>query len=144
MSRIDDVIEREIRIAARPETIFPFFIDPEKMIQWKGIEATLDPQPGGTYQIKLNETEIIQGQYVEIVPYSRIVFSWGWLGEDHPLPPGNSTVEFTFRADGDETIVRLRHSGVPSSLLQGHEQGWDYFLRRLVEAAKGHDSNASS
>ena len=40
------VVEREVRIAARPETVFDFFIDPEKMRQWKG-RAELDPQPGG-------------------------------------------------------------------------------------------------
>ena len=50
MSTNDDVIEREVRIAARSETIFAFFTDPAKMIQWKGIQASLDPQPGGTYQ----------------------------------------------------------------------------------------------
>ena len=34
-----DAVEREVRIAARPETIFPFFVEPEKMMRWKGISA---------------------------------------------------------------------------------------------------------
>ena len=44
-----DVVEREVRIAARPETVFAFFTDPVKMLRWKGISATLDPRPGGIY-----------------------------------------------------------------------------------------------
>ena len=28
------VVEREVRIAARPETVFEFFTDPEKMVLW--------------------------------------------------------------------------------------------------------------
>lgn len=43
-------LERQVRIAARPETIFVFFVDPQKMLQWKGIEAELDPRPGVSFE----------------------------------------------------------------------------------------------
>src|SRR5213080_2708377 len=43
--------EHELRIAARPETVFGYFTDPEKMVQWMGAEATLDPRPGGVCRI---------------------------------------------------------------------------------------------
>jgi len=52
------VVTRTIHIAARPETVFAFFIDPLKMRQWKGINATLDPHPQGQFQVALNEQEI--------------------------------------------------------------------------------------
>ena len=35
-----DIVEREIYIQARAETIFAFFIDPQKLIRWKGLQAT--------------------------------------------------------------------------------------------------------
>jgi uncharacterized protein YndB with AHSA1/START domain len=41
--------ELEVRIQARPESVFEFFVDPEKMKRWKGTEAELDPRPGGTW-----------------------------------------------------------------------------------------------
>ena len=44
-----DAGELEVRIQARPETVFEFFVDPEKMRRWKGTEAELDPRPGGTW-----------------------------------------------------------------------------------------------
>ena len=52
-----DVVHQEVRIAARPETIFPFFTDPEKMKRWQGIDITLDPKPGGIYRVNMNGNE---------------------------------------------------------------------------------------
>ena len=70
-----DVVEREVRIAARPETIFPFFTDPAKMVRWKGVHATLDPRPGGIYRVDVTGRDVARGEYVEVVPYTRVVFT---------------------------------------------------------------------
>src|SRR6266567_2081307 len=75
-----EVVEREIHIAARPEIVFSFFTDPEKLVRWLGIRATLNAQPGGACHIHINERDLVGGQYLEVVPYSRVVFTWGWEG----------------------------------------------------------------
>ena len=134
-----DEVEREIRIVARPETVFAFFTDPAKMIQWKGTHATLDPRPGGIYRVSINERNIARGEYLEVVPFSRVVFTWGWEGEGQPLPPGSTTVEITLTADGEGTIVRLRHLGLPAEHREIHAEGWGHFLPRLMAAAEGRD-----
>jgi len=137
---ISDVVEREVRIAARPETIFSFFIDPARMMRWKGIDNALDPHPGGIFRTNLNGHDVVRGQYLEIVPYTRIVFTWGWEGDDSPLPPGSTTVEVSFIPDNGETIVRLRHIGLATpELRRSHAMGWDHYLPRLVAAAQGID-----
>ena len=41
------VYERTLAIDASPETVWEFLVDPEKLMRWKGINADLDPQPGG-------------------------------------------------------------------------------------------------
>lgn len=135
----DNIIMQQIRIKARPETIFPFFTDPAKMLQWKGIEVELDPQPNGIYRANITGQDIACGEYVEVVPYSRVVFTWGWEGEGHPVPPGSSTVEITLTPDGDETIVQLRHEGLPAEAQAAHSEGWTHFLSRLQIAAGGGD-----
>ena len=38
-----DVLEVSVHIAAQPETVFPYFTDPVRYVQWMGSEATLDP-----------------------------------------------------------------------------------------------------
>ncbi|NWJ48933.1 MAG: SRPBCC domain-containing protein [Chloroflexi bacterium] len=133
-------VEREIWIDARPETIFPFFTDPVKLTKWKGVKATLDPQPGGIYRTNITGRDIVSGKYVEVSPYNRVVFTWGWEGEGSPLPPGTSTVEINLVPDGQGTRLHLKHSNLPTpEMLKSHTEGWEHFLPRLVEASLGND-----
>lgn len=134
---LNDFVEREVRIAARPEVVFEFFTDPVKMIRWKGIDCALDARPSGIYRCNVTGRDIARGEYVEVVPHSRIVFTWGW--ENSPIPPGSTTVEVTLIPDSDGTIVRLRHSGLTGEALQQHAEGWEHFLARLAAAAEGRD-----
>jgi uncharacterized protein YndB with AHSA1/START domain len=129
-----DEITREIYIAAPPQAVYVYFTDPVKVLAWKGMDATLDPRPGGVYRLNLGEGNIVLGEYVRLKPYSQIVFTWGWEGVDSPLPPGSSTVEVNFVAERSGTLVRLRHYGLPSAVRQQHAEGWDYFLPRLERA----------
>ena len=133
------VLERQIRISARPEVVFSFFTDPVKLIRWKGVRAELDPRPGGVYRVEINGRDIVLGKYVEIVPFTRVVFTWGWEGENSPLPPGSTTVEITLIPDGEGTIVRLRHLGLPPEQREAHAEGWEHFLPRLGLAAAGQE-----
>jgi uncharacterized protein YndB with AHSA1/START domain len=139
------VVEREIRIAARPETVFDFFIDPEKMILWKGRRAELDPRPGGVYRVEINDVAIARGEYVEVDPPTKVVFTWGWEGQEsgpHAVKPGSSRVEVTLEPDGDGTLVRLRHLDLPEGSREIHGQGWDMYLARLTAVAEGRDPGA--
>jgi uncharacterized protein YndB with AHSA1/START domain len=136
------VVEREVRIAARPETVFDFFIDPEKMVEWKGRRAELDPRPGGAYRVEINDQAIARGEYVEVDAPSRVVFTWGWEGQEdgeHAVPPGSSRVEVDLIPDGDGTLVRLRHLDLPEESREIHRQGWDLYLGRLAKVAAGED-----
>jgi uncharacterized protein YndB with AHSA1/START domain len=133
-------IEREMRIDASRETVFEFFTDPAKMVRWKGVTATLDPRPGGLYRVQMNEQAVARGEYVVVDPPNRVVFTWGWEGDDAPTPPGTSTVEVTFTPDGDGTLVRLVHTGLPSpESAEAHGRGWDQYMPRLAIAVAGGD-----
>jgi uncharacterized protein YndB with AHSA1/START domain len=136
------VVEREIRIAARPETVFDFLVDPEKMVRWKGRSAELDPRPGGVYRVEISDQAIARGEYVEIERPKRVVFTWGWEGQEtgpHGVAPGSSRVEVELSPDGDGTLVRLRHLDLPEDEREIHGQGWDNYLGRLAKAAAGED-----
>jgi uncharacterized protein YndB with AHSA1/START domain len=138
-TREPNVVAREIRIDASPETVFEFFTDPKKMVQWKGRAADLDPSAGGTYRVEISDRAIAAGEYVEVDPPKRVVFTWGWEGQDTPVPPGSSTVEVTLEPDGDGTIVRLRHKDLPEEARGEHGHGWDHYLGRLAKAVAGED-----
>jgi uncharacterized protein YndB with AHSA1/START domain len=138
VSEIDSVVS-EIRVAARPRTVFAYFVDPDKLVRWIGTWVEIQPRPGGSLAIDMNPHTRARGEYLEVVPYSRVVFSWGWL-DDENLPPGSSTVEVTLTPDGDGTHVRLVHRGLlTADIREQHRMGWQLYLPRLAEAASGGD-----
>lgn len=130
-----DAVVCEIRIAARPETVFAFFTDPLKVRVWKGPALALEPRPGGAYRVTIAD-DVARGEFVEVVPYRRIVFTWGWEGNGRKLvEPGKSTVEIALIPDGDGTIVRLTHRGLSEEARGLHAEGWNHYLPRLAVAA---------
>ena len=131
-------VNSEIRIEAPPEAVFPFLTDPEKIVRWKGVEAAVEAVPGGVYRVNVTGRNYAVGEYAEIDPPRRVVFTWGWEG-DEQLPPGSSTVTIELIPDGDETIVRLTHSGLPEGADAAQLEGWKHFLPRLATVAAGGD-----
>jgi len=136
MSTDVEVIERVIDIEASPETVFTLLTDPTEYVKWKGRAATLVPRPGGEFSVTFKDAAV-RGEYVEIVPNRRVVFTWGWEGPDAVVGPGGSMVEIELEPRGTGTRLRLRHRGLPVAELASHSEGWDYFLPRLTTIAEG-------
>lgn len=130
------VVEQTLRIEARPETVWRFWTDPGRMCQWWGAAAHLDPRPGGACIVEMGGGPVMRGEYLELLPHERIVFSFGWdQTEGAPaVAPGSTLVEITLTADGDDTILNLRHTGLPVAFGAEHQAGWAHFLPLLVDA----------
>jgi uncharacterized protein YndB with AHSA1/START domain len=128
-----DTVVHEIRIQADPATVFAYFTDEEKHVRWLGEQAHLDPRPGGLYRCVVNETATIVGEYVEIDPPNRVVFTWGFAG-NATVPPGSSTVTVTLASEGAGTLLTLVHTGLPHPALDAHHTGWQGYLNQLAEA----------
>jgi len=136
-------VEVEVRIDAAPETVFDFFTDPAKMVQWMGRSHELDPRPGGVFRCDINGRDVASGTYIELEPPRRVVFTWGWESADNATQPGASTVEVTLGPDGGGTRVRIVHRDLPSDESRAaHAHGWDHYTQRLALAAAGRDPGA--
>ena len=57
------VYEQEMYIEANPETVFAFFTDPDKMVRWMGVSATLEPKEGGIYLVDVTNGNIAKGEF---------------------------------------------------------------------------------
>jgi uncharacterized protein YndB with AHSA1/START domain len=138
-----DAVEQTVRIAASPETVWRYWTEAERMRDWWGTAAELDPRPGGRCLVNMGEEGwVMRGEYVDLVPHERIVFSFGWDAADGvpDVPPGSTLVEVTLvEADGD-TILTLRHTGLPVSNVREHGTGWAHFLPLLARASEGRAS----
>ena len=129
-------LTREVRVKADPSTIYALLIEPGKQ-SWLGTDAEFDARPGGVYKIQVGGDHPALGEFVEVVPDEKIVFTFGWNEPGHPIPAGSTNDAITLIPEGDETLVRLVHSGLPDDAISDHEQGWQHFLDRLAIVAVG-------
>jgi uncharacterized protein YndB with AHSA1/START domain len=133
------VYERTLAIDASPETVWEFLVEPEKLKRWKGIDAELDTRAGGTFYCEVIPGHKARGEYVEVDRPRRLVFTWGWEGNEG-VPPGSSTIEVELTPEGDGTSLHFVHRNLPSAeAVASHAHGWDHYLPRLEVAAAGGD-----
>ena len=129
-----DPLIASIRIAAPPDVVFSYLIDPSLLSRWFGDATGSTPEPGGAFAIAFDDTKSVQGRFVTIDPPKRVVFTWG-VPDSNVLPPGSTTVEIVLTPDGSDTVVDLTHHDLPPSELPSHQTGWTGLLKELERVA---------
>ena len=127
----------EIVVDASPGTIYELLTVADEHVRWMGTEAKLDPRPGGTYRVLVAGAYPAAGEFVEVVPHQKVVFTFGWDAPANPVPPGSSTIEISLHPEGSKTRVRLVHRDLPEEVVGEHTHGWAHYLGRLSAAASG-------
>ena len=128
----------EQRIAAPPATVYRYLTEADKWKLWQGVDAKLEARVGGIFSMFMGNGMNARGQFVELIPDKRVVFTWGWV--DRPgIPPGSTTVQIDLNADGDETLLVLTHRSVAEDEAGMQEIGWTHYLPRLAVVAAGQD-----
>lgn len=127
-------IRVEQRIAASPSTVYRYLTESEKWILWQSENADLDPRPGGHFLLEMENGMRARGQFVELVPDARVVFTWGWV--DRPgIPPGSTEVTVELIEEDGGTLLILTHRALPDDEVTAHREGWLLHLPRLAEVA---------
>src|SRR4029453_4316932 len=124
------IAERTTASAPRPERVWEFFVDPEKLKRWKGIDAKLEPRPGGVYWCEVIPGHVAAGEYVELDPPHRLGFTWGGEKSDSPtaIKPGSSTIVVELTPEGSGTRLHFVHRDLPSeAAAESHGVGWDHY-----------------
>lgn len=143
-------VEVSRRVAAAPERVFPYFTDPARHVEWMGNEATLQPEPGGAYRLRMGDGFGVDGEYLELEPPRRLLVAWGWAAgsgqhakagpqPDDAIPAGSTRVAVTVEPDEGGSRVTLRHLDLPEHMLDGHRTAWNVYLDRLVVRLAGDD-----
>src|ERR1700692_1504666 len=134
------VVRRETHIRAPSAVVFALLTDPQKILNWMGTEAQMEPQPAGFYPVNVPGARFARGSFREVVPVHRLAYSFGWDGSE-VVPPGSSLVEIDLiEQPPDGTLLRLTHTGLPhAEACPGHTEGWVHYLGRLAEVAAGRD-----
>jgi uncharacterized protein YndB with AHSA1/START domain len=136
-------IERTFDAPAR--AVFDAWMTPEVLRRWwpagPGWEtpvAEVDPRVGGALRLVMRNPEGEEfggrGEYVEISPPRRFVFTWTW--DEHELDNRPQLVEVDFhdRGDGTTTVV-LTNRGIPDEeSRRSHRDGWQASFDNLERA----------
>jgi uncharacterized protein YndB with AHSA1/START domain len=93
-----------------------------------------DPRPGGAFRVEHGDRNPVVGEYVEVEPPRRVVFTWGYA-DDAVTAPGSTRVEVTLEPDGEGTRLTLLHHDLPEGARAVHAGGWAHFLGRLSGVA---------
>jgi uncharacterized protein YndB with AHSA1/START domain len=126
------------RIEAPPAVVYSYLTNSEKWSRWQGHEATIEARAGGIFVMSMPNGTSARGQFLELIPDEKVVFTWGWI--DNPgLPPGSSTVEIDIVADAGGSLVTLRHHDLPADEIEMHTVGWGHYLPRLAAVSEGRD-----
>jgi activator of HSP90 ATPase len=106
-------------VPAPADAVYRAWLSSDEHTAMTGGAATIDPSEGGEFTAW---DGYINGKNLELEPFTRIVQSWrtAQFSDEDP----DSRIEVTFEPVEDGTLVRVRHSGVPSDQLGYENGGW--------------------
>jgi uncharacterized protein YndB with AHSA1/START domain len=123
----------QVRIAAPVQVVWAHLTTAQGLVRWVGPAAAADPTPGGVLRWTHPNGATVVGRFVEVIPYRRLVFTYGWEDGRLGVPPESTTVEVDLAEQDGVTTVRLVHRGLPPETVEDHQRGWTYFLGILRE-----------
>jgi uncharacterized protein (TIGR03086 family) len=124
-----------------PDEAFALITQPERLRRWQTVSAVVDLRAGGEYRWTVTPGHVAAGTFREVEPGRRIVFGWGWEGNDD-LKPDASTVTVTVEPAGGGSLVTLMHDGLTEEQAAMHAEGWQHYLERLEKVAATGDAGA--
>lgn len=144
-------LEKQVTVPFAPQRAFELFV--HRIADWwplathsvNGERATsvqIEGRVGGHItEICDDATEEVWGTLTSWDPPARLAFTW------HPGQPEGqaTTVELTFRASDDSTVVTLIHSGWAhradgAAARRSHDSGWATVLSRFAGGAVAADA----
>ena len=125
------------------DRVYDAWTDPAQLRQWFGPEnvrtrnITADVRVGGNYRWDLTSAEGEEmsafGEYKELVPGKKIVFTWQW-DNDEAWENRTSVVTIELDASRGGTELRLKHEQLPSEESRNrHNEGWNSLVDNLEQ-----------
>ena len=140
MEKFDQTMELKLKrsFLAPVSRLFRAWAEPDVLRMWwhAGADyecsvAEVDFRVDGLYRLGMIHIEkrvehIVGGQFMEIIPDKKIVFTWKWEGREEE---NNSIVTIDFNETDNGSELILTHTGFSGD---DHNKGWDLCLDELV------------
>jgi uncharacterized protein YndB with AHSA1/START domain len=140
---VPDRIEREILIAAPVDLVWAIVTEPEHVGRWFSDSAEIDLRPGGSAVFGWHDRDGAYGWVEKVDPPHSFAFRWIRAGAE-PRPGNATLVEFTLRAEGENTRLRVVETGFreldrpedeQARYAEENTRGWALELGELADYA---------
>jgi activator of HSP90 ATPase len=111
-------LHQELTFDAAPHRVFHILLDSKEFAAMTGMDATIDPAPGGAFK---TFGGLVEGRNVEIIADQRLVQAWRPTHWDAGV---YSIVHFELKAAGAGTALVLDHTGFPEGEFDHLDPGW--------------------
>jgi uncharacterized protein YndB with AHSA1/START domain len=102
---------------------------------WETPVAEAEVRVGGRLRIVMRSPDGEEfaggGEYTEVTPTERLVFTWTWDGREGHEGSQLVEVEFQDRGDGTTTVVVTNRGLRDAESKESHREGWEGSLRNL-------------
>ena len=126
---------------ASPERVYQAWTQPEALTQWwcppgwLAEEISMEPRLGAAWRIVMRETAssrkvTASGVFLDVVPATRLVYTWRWDGAFAGMPETVVTVCFDRTSTGTDVV--LTQEAMPTTeLWSRHRGGWIEACNRM-------------
>jgi uncharacterized protein YndB with AHSA1/START domain len=136
------VLRMERTFSAQPEAVFEAWTGAEVLRRWwaPGPDwetpiAEADVTVGGRLRIVMRSPDGEEfgggGEYVEVMPPERLVFTWRWDGHEGHEGSQLIEVEFSDNGDGTTKVVVTNRGLKDEESMKSHREGWQGSLANL-------------
>lgn len=110
---------------AAPEEVWAALTEPDSLARWLAVPGEIDLRNGGTYQLQLTDSEMMNGRIRAVEPPRALELDWV-LGGEEP-----SIVRFELSPDSDGTVLVLDHRRIDAQVGMRYSAQWERQLARL-------------
>jgi len=142
---LSGTITRTYEVDADADRVFEAFTKKKDLEMWMADHYEIEAKRGGKFKAgSESEGTVITGEFLEVEPDSKLVYSWvmneydpqtkklipSWMQEN----PSKVTVKFE-KKPGKKTRIVLVHEGFPDrdENFYGHEVGWDLLVGEVLK-----------
>jgi uncharacterized protein YndB with AHSA1/START domain len=144
-------IETSMDFSANVESLFKAWTDAEQLKQWwhpngNSLEnVTNELQEGGAVAYHFAEAGLkITGNYKEVVPNEKLVYSWNWELADQSTEKAEYVLTINFKSTENGSAIHVLQEGFakPDDITP-HEDGWKAGLESLKNHLEQSQSSQS-
>ena len=139
-------------LKAPPARVFQAWTDPAQLRRWFAVSegyttplAEVDLRVGGRYRLGMQppgstQVMMVWGEYQEITPPDRLIFTWQWEGAASDEATTLVTVTINPHTQGTELVLSHERFGREASRDE-HAAGWTGCLNHLERLLAGGEAN---